>query len=548
MVNIGKPSTGCHMCRKRRIKCDEGKPGCMRCQKSKRTCPGYRDLLQLQLSNGAKSAKKQRYGCNEGYETSDIFARVFLPAKLSPTSNQENAITSINGFLKERNRLCKPNLTSFPLTTPIEERAACFFFADHVLLPKQETRGRGHIDWVLYFSRLEKTNSPFQLALSAASLASYGARSKTKALLPRAHQDYIKSLKEINAALLDHEAAMDDSILASILLLVTFEQVTLFEMSLNGWCSHIEGAVALVKYRGEESFDTPTGRNLFNAVREVMTIHFIAMAKPIDPSIDWLYHTPSDDFERKYAELNLRLVNLRAENNSVTTQVPRNAHSTVKVVELLQKAKALEEEYRQWYNSLPSSSDSAMAWVDDENTDAKLTMLITHPGRVDRYEELGVAYVYNVARSSQILIWTVILRCVAWLSNPTDYKISTEFRDGSRICRELIQDIVSSIPYFFIWDQDTSTVVADKIRSSCESVALSGVSATFLMWPLYVAGASDFATMSQRIFTRGKLAFIAKSVGISQATLMLQISLPHPSAYIAQDRGELPRFDTPPKK
>lgn len=248
----------------------------------------------------------------------------------------------------------------------------------------------------------------------------------------------------------------------------------------------------------------------------------MAIAKPIEPSIDWLYHTPADSFERRYAALNIRLVDLRAENNNVTTQVPRNTDSTVKVIQLLQKAKTLEEDYRQWYNSLPSSSDSAMAWV-DENTDANLATSITHPERVDRYEELGVAYAYNIARSSQILIWTVILRCVAWLSNPTDYRISTEFRDASRICLELVQDIVSSIPYFFVWDQGTSSVVANKIRSSCENVALNGVSATFLMWPLYVAGTSDFATRSQRIFMRGKLAFIAESVGISQATLMLKV-------------------------
>ncbi|CZR60782.1 uncharacterized protein PAC_10678 [Phialocephala subalpina] len=546
MVNTGKPSTGCHMCRKRRIKCDEGRPGCMRCQKSKRACPGYRDPLQLRLSGGAKSAKKQRYGCTEGYDSPDIFSRVFLPAEVSPISNQENVINSINGFLKDMNRFCKPNLT-FPLTPPVEERATCFFFANHVLLPKQETHGRGHIDWAIHFGRLEKVNSPFQLALSAASLACYGARSKTKSLLPKAHHQYIKSLKGINAALLDHEAAMDDSILASILLLVSFEQVTLFEMSLNGWCSHIEGAVALVKYRGEESFDTPTGRNLFNSVRELMTIHYMAMAKPIEPSVDWLYHIPANDLERKYAMLNLRLVDLRAENNNVTIQVPRTANSTVRVVELLKKAKTLEKEYREWYNTLPSSSDSAMAWVDNENIDGKLATSMTHPGRVDRYEELGVAYIYNVARSSQILIWSVILRCVAWLSNPADYRISTEYRDASRICRELIQDIVSSIPFFFLYDQDENMPVEDMIRSSCENLALKGASATFLMWPLYVAGASDFATKSQRIFTRGKLAFIAESVGISQATLMLQISLPHPSAFIAQDRGDLPRFSTPPR-
>lgn len=36
--------TGCLTCRKRRIKCDERKPSCMNCEKSKKCCAGYVDI------------------------------------------------------------------------------------------------------------------------------------------------------------------------------------------------------------------------------------------------------------------------------------------------------------------------------------------------------------------------------------------------------------------------------------------------------------------------------------------------------------------------
>lgn len=38
--------TGCLTCRKRRIKCDERKPGCMNCEKSKKCCAGYVDATK----------------------------------------------------------------------------------------------------------------------------------------------------------------------------------------------------------------------------------------------------------------------------------------------------------------------------------------------------------------------------------------------------------------------------------------------------------------------------------------------------------------------
>lgn len=36
--------TGCLTCRKRRIKCDERKPHCFNCERSKKLCLGYENL------------------------------------------------------------------------------------------------------------------------------------------------------------------------------------------------------------------------------------------------------------------------------------------------------------------------------------------------------------------------------------------------------------------------------------------------------------------------------------------------------------------------
>jgi hypothetical protein len=246
------------------------------------------------------------------------------------------------------------------------------------------------------------------------------------------------------------------------------------------------------------------------------------MSKPVDLGADWwLDRASEDEMMQMYAALNLRLAELRVENDKTTSLAPRTASNTVKVVELLQKAEALEKEYREWYTSLPSSSVSATAWIDDEETD--LAASIAHPGRVDLYKELSLAYVYNIARSSQILTWTIILRCVTWLGEPLDYRITTHYKTAAQTCKYLIEDIIASIPYFFVWSRDTDMVIIDRIQSLCGNIALKGVSAVFLIWPIYVAISSDFATSSQRNFLRGKLAYIAESVGLGQAAIMLQV-------------------------
>ncbi|PHH67523.1 hypothetical protein CDD82_1391 [Ophiocordyceps australis] len=62
MPNTGRPSKDCHLCRKRRVKCDLGRPGCTRCVKYGVECPGYRDLQDLLFRNGhpGPSQKKQQ--------------------------------------------------------------------------------------------------------------------------------------------------------------------------------------------------------------------------------------------------------------------------------------------------------------------------------------------------------------------------------------------------------------------------------------------------------------------------------------------------------
>lgn len=46
-----RTKTGCQTCRKRRIKCDEARPSCRNCLKSKRACQGYDPAQQVGQTN-----------------------------------------------------------------------------------------------------------------------------------------------------------------------------------------------------------------------------------------------------------------------------------------------------------------------------------------------------------------------------------------------------------------------------------------------------------------------------------------------------------------
>jgi hypothetical protein len=264
----------------------------------------------------------------------------------------------------------------------------------------------------------------------------------------------------------------------------------------------------------------------------VQTIHYIAKSLPIKPSVEWwvkgCFKYEENPVTQAYATFNLRVAQLRHDNEQTTTLSPATPAHTEAVLSLLRRAQELEREYREWYTSLqPQWKPDALVWVDWSDlgleVGSDLKDSIVHPGRVDSYKELSMGYAYNVARSSQILIWTTILRCVAWLGEPGDYRITPEHKKAAQICSVLIEDIVASVPYFFGWDSDTNPTTAFSLGNNIDD-SMKGVSGVFLMWPLFVACSSDFTSDSQRSYFRGRLDFIAGQMGIGQARILLSVS------------------------
>ncbi|PVH88677.1 hypothetical protein DL98DRAFT_508575 [Cadophora sp. DSE1049] len=551
MVNTGKPSRGCYMCRARRIKCDEGKPGCMRCQKSKRVCPGYRDAFELKLRDESKATKKKLNRRAQNHQnltvTNDRNRDGFLePSPSFPTSttmgshSRNSSMSSVvsrgHGYTTDivhRHH----SFTAGHMTTPLSQQASCYFLANFVLVPEAGTM-RGYLDFVIPLLKQRTPPQSLVLAFSAVTLAALGTRPNSKALLPTADLWYLKALKEINLALQNPKTASTDSTLASVMLMASFEQLTPSRMKVGGWSSHIDGAVAVMKSRTMEQWRTPVGKELFIAVRAHMTVHCIANSKPINPGVDWMGVIADDPIVQTFAAANLKMAQLRADNDATTTIRFRSAENIEKVLKLLRRAEALDKQYIEWIQALPPAWQiNTVAWIDGEVPD--LPNSVIHPGRIDTYGELWMAYKYNIVRGCRLFIYTTILRCVAWLGDNGDYRLTPEYATATQICRGLIEDIVASVPYFFGWNRGKDPSMSDRSNFACgehDPTRVKPLAGIFSMWPIFAAASSDFASPSQRIFLRGRLKHIADMMGINQALIMFQAQLVHPSLYIARER------------
>jgi hypothetical protein len=302
--------------------------------------------------------------------------------------------------------------------------------------------------------------------------------------------------------------------------------------------------VAVIKSRGngKNNWQSQVARDIFIAVRAHTvtlyllavafnlanpgkTIHCIANSRAVDPAVDWMAIEADDKIVQTFAAINIKMAALRADTDKTTTLKLHSAENTEKVLKLLRRAEALDQEYLDWIKALPTGWEiRTVAWVDADVQD--LSTSLAHPGRVDAYGELWMAYKYNIVRSCRLFVWTTILRCAAWLGDPQDYRLTPEYTTASRICRQLVEDIVSSVPYFFGWNRESNASMNARANYACginDDPTVKPLVGIFVMWPLFAAAASDFATPSQKIFLRGRLKYVAKFMGINQALILFEV-------------------------
>lgn len=260
MVYCGKPSRGCQMCRTRRIKCDETKPTCNQCAKSRRQCPGYKDEFDLVFRNETQATERRARKANR---------KAMAKGRGNPDATGSTAlVTTTPPGAVTKSPMAAPILPA--LNIPVETQATCHFVANFILVPKQGGT-RGFMDFLLPMMQGENATPHLQHAFSACAMALINNRAASRdKFADKALNEYTMALMGTNAALRDPEQQGADSTLAAVLLLGLFENITAKQIGMLAWGSHIEGAIQLVKQRGRKQLRSKVGLMLFVAVRTQM--------------------------------------------------------------------------------------------------------------------------------------------------------------------------------------------------------------------------------------------------------------------------------------
>ncbi|KAI0023492.1 hypothetical protein F4780DRAFT_776904 [Xylariomycetidae sp. FL0641] len=532
MVYCGKPSRGCQMCRTRRIKCDETKPTCNQCAKSRRQCPGYKDEFDLVFRNETKATERRAQKANRK-ALAQKGGRPEIPST-EPTEPSVSMVLPDNA----KSPLEQSILPA--LNVPVEQRASCQFVSNFVLLPRGSSTTRGFLDFLIPLLKQETPHDPLKYAFGAVSMAFMNNRSGTPSdLTDKAISDYTQALKSVNRAIQDPEAQKADSTLAAVLLLGMFESITAQKIGMLNWGSHTEGAIQLVKARGRKQLRTKTGWQLFIAIRTQMIIHSLTSGTaPIMGAEWWLADTVKDSTASLVQRHMIKASELRAEVTRMMVSMARTPDNAEIMLEMIRKAQTLDQEIVTWMKNVPEHYKfETVAW-EDHVPNGDYSKAEVFPGRVDLYRDFWISSLWNSARTTRLILASLIVRCAAWVCSPVDYRTTPEYATAARTCVETITDVIASVPYNLGWHLNKKHILqkANLSGFACgEDDHQKGLAGYFLCWPLTCINGQDYLTDAQRAWTIGRLKYIGYELGVKYGIVLSGLNVRIPSMLIRRD-------------
>lgn len=108
---------------------------------------------------------------------------------------------------------------------------------------------------------------------------------------------------------------------------------------------------------------------------------------------------------------------------------------------------------------------------------------------------------------------------------------------AANIAKQDIESIITSIPYLCTWEEGKSRGASSPCGRN-DLVSTQGITSLLVIWPLYLAGDSRFATAEQKEYIQHKLAWMADNrgvrhaLGVSKVGVLSSLSFPFPLCFL----------------
>ncbi|KAF2095066.1 hypothetical protein NA57DRAFT_44915 [Rhizodiscina lignyota] len=420
MVYYGVMSKGCHRCRQRKVKACSIPclicPGCLRCEKAKTKCPGFRNLTDVMFRDESE--------------------RIIRKARKLEGDNQ---------IEQPRPPIMQESLLEFAaslvsacayrvLSQPVNEIGVQFFFSNYSCY--EPPLSEAYHVWLTNAYREAPANHALRAAIEAAGMAGISNTFYAPEVASRSKEKYGQALAATKQALCDPAEAVADTTLITVILLGLFEFITLENWDhYDSWAAHMEGAITLLQLRGQGQFNYERGGQLFMQIRS--QILYACMQR--DTAAPQAFHQICYDFktsamgERRktiapvpLGDTCFRLLELRGAIKRGDITDPETIRDA---------AIAINRDLETWRATVPSSWRYTVIDVGDAPT------CTYFEGKSHVYSNPWTAQVWNNWRTLRILVNQIILENCNVLD-------SADGSSALSLIRRLSTEICISAPNF----------------------------------------------------------------------------------------------------
>lgn len=282
---------------------------------------------------------------------------------------------------------------------------------------------------------------------------------------------------------------------------------------------HFEGALALLRMRGDDQFATGQGTEMFGFVMQVLMRQYDLKLDLSDEDMyRWTVQAamhPSDHPPHLTA---MYVADLRLKLGRLVELGERNVKTIQTAMQILGTAQKFESMMTQ---RLEADSLESL-----ENPEARAVPSLSseHPAlSTIVYTDWWTATRTLNKYAFRLLLCNIIADVSEWLDGPEG-----QFKGSSQkaidIAKDDVENIVASIPYLCTWSSGKPRGASSPCGLN-DVASVEGLTSLLAIWPLYLAADSRFATAEQKSYIQRRLCWIGENVGVKHASGVSKVRL-----------------------
>ena len=287
----------------------------------------------------------------------------------------------------------------------MEVESIYWFFQNYVTVPRDPSTNI-FIEHILPLYVKAPAQSPLSFATNAVALEVMQMWFTRKTGSHQARDYYGKAMTQLTLILQDEVESKSDEALATVFLFDFYESLRKRFAGYVDSGAHQQGAIALIRHRGEKNFETTTSRRLFEAVRSRHVSYSLQHCRKVmlEPAMrdEETASQPSAQLDLLNAEL--------AELYVLAEEGPKAGMDATEFYQVIvAKALLLDKNLQAWREALPLSWQPARVPPSEIHPSIKAAGM--YEDMCEVYSSLEVSHVHNAARSSHFGVLRLISRC-----------------------------------------------------------------------------------------------------------------------------------------